>query len=114
RRTPKRADDRHSKSGVSPKATRCPCTALFRSGGGGAGVDGGEEAGDGGAAEAHGGDGHIGVAESAEFEGGVAVTRVARWRVGSRSEEHTSELQSRENHVCRLLLEKKQKQESTE
>src|SRR5690606_41939863 len=24
-----------------------------------------------------------------------------------RSEEHTSELQSRENHVCRLLLEKK-------
>src|SRR5690606_39692223 len=27
----------------------------------------------------------------------------------SRSEEHTSELQSRENLVCRLLLEKKQK-----
>src|SRR5690606_39729645 len=26
---------------------------------------------------------------------------------GSRSEEHTSELQSRENLVCRLLLEKK-------
>src|SRR5690606_39702587 len=25
---------------------------------------------------------------------------------GSRSEEHTSELQSRENYVCRLLLEK--------
>src|SRR5690606_41743217 len=30
-----------------------------------------------------------------------------RARVGSRSEEHTSELQSRENLVCRLLLEKK-------
>src|SRR5436309_11380573 len=29
--------------------------------------------------------------------------------VGSRSEEHTSELQSRENLVCRLLLEKKKK-----
>src|SRR5690606_42048818 len=29
---------------------------------------------------------------------------------GSRSEEHTSELQSRENLVCRLLLEKKKKQ----
>src|SRR5690606_39832823 len=29
-----------------------------------------------------------------------------RWR-SSRSEEHTSELQSRENLVCRLLLEKK-------
>src|SRR5690606_40070186 len=30
-----------------------------------------------------------------------------RWRFRSRSEEHTSELQSRENLVCRLLLEKK-------
>src|SRR5690606_39696980 len=29
----------------------------------------------------------------------------------ARSEEHTSELQSRENLVCRLLLEKKNKQE---
>src|SRR5690606_42065321 len=29
---------------------------------------------------------------------------------GRRSEEHTSELQSRENIVCRLLLEKKKKQ----
>src|SRR5690606_40294267 len=28
-------------------------------------------------------------------------------RFGGRSEEHTSELQSRENLVCRLLLEKK-------
>src|SRR5690606_39338946 len=30
-----------------------------------------------------------------------------RQRGGRRSEEHTSELQSRENLVCRLLLEKK-------
>src|SRR5207302_9340795 len=30
-------------------------------------------------------------------------------RHGARSEEHTSELQSRENLVCRLLLEKKKK-----
>src|SRR5207302_11228154 len=37
------------------------------------------------------------LAESGEFD-----------RVG-RSEEHTSELQSRENLVCRLLLEKKKK-----
>src|SRR5436309_10336935 len=29
------------------------------------------------------------------------------WFSGIRSEEHTSELQSRENLVCRLLLEKK-------
>src|SRR5436309_8912534 len=33
----------------------------------------------------------------------VALTRVS----AARSEEHTSELQSRENLVCRLLLEKK-------
>src|SRR5690242_21470525 len=31
-------------------------------------------------------------------------------RVGGRSEEHTSELQSHVNLVCRLLLEKKKKQ----
>src|SRR5690349_22059063 len=31
---------------------------------------------------------------------------------GRRSEEHTSELQSRRDLVCRLLLEKKKKQES--
>src|SRR5436309_10539976 len=33
--------------------------------------------------------------------------RSCRTTVRSRSEEHTSELQSRENLVCRLLLEKK-------
>src|SRR5436309_11989403 len=32
----------------------------------------------------------------------------------ARSEEHTSELQSRENLVCRLLLEKKKKQQEHE
>src|SRR2546430_13559310 len=30
-----------------------------------------------------------------------------RWALGARSEEHTSELQSQSNLVCRLLLEKK-------
>src|SRR5690606_40611341 len=34
---------------------------------------------------------------------------VCRVIVQNRSEEHTSELQSRENLVCRLLLEKKKK-----
>src|SRR5690606_39282571 len=34
---------------------------------------------------------------------------VIAWRLLKRSEEHTSELQSRENLVCRLLLEKKKK-----
>src|SRR5690606_40686910 len=38
--------------------------------------------------------------------GGGAVSVKMR---GDRSEEHTSELQSRENLVCRLLLEKKNK-----
>src|SRR5690606_41750922 len=33
-------------------------------------------------------------------------------RGGHRSEEHTSELQSRENLVCRLLLEKKKKRKT--
>src|SRR5690606_40469371 len=40
--------------------------------------------------------------------GGVRLLRVAETEVQRlRSEEHTSELQSRENLVCRLLLEKK-------
>src|SRR5690606_41294495 len=34
------------------------------------------------------------------------ISRSVKWQV-IRSEEHTSELQSRENLVCRLLLEKK-------
>src|SRR5690606_41544328 len=37
--------------------------------------------------------------------GGLLVDQ--RHAAGERSEEHTSELQSRENIVCRLLLEKK-------
>src|SRR2546430_12564347 len=40
-----------------------------------------------------------------------SVSRAARRtsRTGTRSEEHTSELQSQSNLVCRLLLEKKKK-----
>src|SRR5688572_32637811 len=36
-------------------------------------------------------------------------SRVVRYAAGCRSEEHTSELQSQSNLVCRLLLEKKKK-----
>src|SRR2546421_1918422 len=36
------------------------------------------------------------------------------WPFSSRSEEHTSELQSRSDLVCRLLLEKKKKKEKQE
>src|SRR5690606_40730494 len=42
--------------------------------------------------------------------GPLGDTAGRRWpRKSRRSEEHTSELQSRENLVCRLLLEKKNK-----
>src|SRR3989442_9741338 len=37
----------------------------------------------------------------------LVVVRVARGPIDDRSEEHTSELQSRPHLVCRLLLEKK-------
>src|SRR5438552_11480737 len=43
---------------------------------------------------------------------GAAVgERLSRPRHGDRSEEHTSELQSPDHLVCRLLLEKKKKKE---
>src|SRR3712207_8631556 len=47
--------------------------------------------------------------EQREAEGGShGEPRWERWGVGpARSEEHTSELQSRQYLVCRLLLEKK-------
>src|SRR5690606_41447023 len=38
-----------------------------------------------------------------------SLTNLWNGTVNGRSEEHTSELQSRENLVCRLLLEKKKK-----
>src|SRR5579883_3614329 len=41
------------------------------------------------------------------------VRQGRRQRLAGRSEEHTSELQSRENLVCRLLLEKKKKTDKT-
>src|SRR5690606_41043511 len=40
---------------------------------------------------------------------GSTTGPITAFNNGSRSEEHTSELQSRENLVCRLLLEKKKK-----
>src|SRR5690606_41549427 len=42
-----------------------------------------------------------------DHQSGAAAGRQRRVRLRPRSEEHTSELQSRENLVCRLLLEKK-------
>src|SRR5699024_12406041 len=45
-------------------------------------------------------------------EAGNAVTLIGQIGSLNRSEEHTSELQSRFDLVCRLLLEKKKKQHS--
>src|ERR1035437_10452139 len=42
------------------------------------------------------------------------ITIISAEDHGVRSEEHTSELQSRQNRVCRLLLEKKKKKKKTQ
>src|SRR3712207_8550962 len=91
-----------------PRSTLFPYTTLFRSepvqpglaDGGEVGVRGGHEppAGDGGDL------GQEGPAEAVVLQG--AVPGGAEDRTG-RSEEHTSELQSRQYLVFRLLLEKK-------
>src|SRR5690606_42102442 len=44
----------------------------------------------------------------------LSMIQLENMRRAARSEEHTSELQSRENLVCRLLLEKKKKNKSTQ
>src|SRR2546430_13504809 len=86
-----------------PRSTLFPYTTLFRSV-----LDRGPES-------------DLGVREELAHRGGEHVGgRVAqhvqclRVLVGEdRSEEHTSELQSQSNLVCRLLLEKKKKHNST-
>src|SRR5436309_8346298 len=50
---------------------------------------------------------------SSENQSQSLLTSAATQPGPRRSEEHTSELQSRENLVCRLLLEKKKKQHHT-
>src|SRR5258705_8852847 len=66
-----------------PRSTLFPYTTLFRSAGGQAGSD-----------------------HARRAQGFVSGAHEA---LGSRSEEHTSELQSLRHLVCRLLLEKKKK-----
>src|SRR5438445_1159490 len=76
-----------------PRSTLFPYTTLFRSGG-----------------------------RARAGRAGVAAGRAARSRghpphgarLATRSEEHTSELQSRQYLVCRLLLEKKKKNKETQ
>src|SRR5690606_39409186 len=63
----------------------------------------------------------LGAAGAAILVGGIIVASLAIWipslarrSLDRRSEEHTSELQSRENLVCRLLLEKKKKKQKND
>src|SRR2546428_944417 len=89
-----------------PRSTLFPYTTLFRSLG-----DGFDHGGGSASACAIGGpDLHRegALASGANSRDGHLLLRRPIWR-GVRSEEHTSELQSRSDLVCRLLLEKKKK-----
>src|SRR3712207_7223411 len=93
-----------------PRSTLFPYTTLFRSG-----VVPGHEAGDLGVAQVAEQDARAVVAGRGDgsthaqpFD--LAAHLHPRPTVAARSEEHTSELQSRQYLVCRLLLEKKKKQ----
>src|SRR2546421_4924439 len=77
-----------------PRSTLFPYTTLFRSGK--IGYHTRYEA----------------AASSSSDAGNASVGDRSIYTVGYRSEEHTSELQSRSDLVCRLLLEKKKKSTS--
>src|SRR2546430_13397576 len=80
-----------------PRSTLFPYTTLFRSVLEAEAVDPGTEAAV--------GDDLAGRLVARRLAGGLRVAEDAR--LALRSEEHTSELQSQSNLVCRLLLEKK-------
>src|SRR2546427_9608591 len=80
-----------------PRSTLFPYTTLFRS-------RSGPTAPAAGAGDAGGGAGH---------RGAHRLGRGHPAHAAARSEEHTSELQSQSNLVCRLLLEKKKKKRHT-
>src|SRR5256885_6841931 len=91
-----------------PRSTLFPYTTLFRSdtatsGGGGGGGGGGTGTGTPGTIYNWGFEGSTDVAASGAFVNSSLQPFLGR------SEEHTSELQSPCNLVCRLLLEKKKK-----
>src|SRR5258708_15485321 len=77
-----------------PRSTLFPYTTLFRSGRG---------------------DASVLVQERERCDGAVWLAGYPGRMIGmARSEEHTSELQSPDHLVCRLLLEKKKKQTPTQ
>src|SRR5438046_4763156 len=95
-----------------PSSTLFPYTTLFRSPGG---VGDGDGVADGKDQAAVGQDVAVGLLAAAAGVGGDVETLGGDGFEGlveeDRSEEHTSELQSLTNLVCRLLLEKKKKKE---
>src|SRR3712207_7111185 len=87
-----------------PRSTLFPYTTLFRSSEGGGG-----ERFVGGAVEVFGLDELPDAADPVPSEGALVELEAEVGALAGRSEEHTSELQSRQYLVCRLLLEKKNK-----
>src|SRR3712207_7814170 len=86
-----------------PRSTLFPYTTLFRSVSGVASVDAGARV----ARSTDGRIARVGVVFRDDPYESAALERVGTIRERLRSEEHTSELQSRQYLVCRLLLEKK-------
>src|SRR3712207_8074717 len=87
-----------------PRSTLFPYTTLFRSG-----VADGCAVGARGLGRLVGRDGDDRLGDVLDLDG-EGVRSLVAGGVGRRSEEHTSELQSRQYLVCRLLLEKKKKE----
>src|SRR2546430_7459230 len=82
-----------------PRSTLFPYTTLFRSSPGG---------------DAHAGRANAQALREEEANRVKRKSPVRKAAVGgARSEEHTSELQSQSNLVCRLLLEKKKKKQQS-
>src|SRR5690349_23258078 len=78
-----------------PRSTLFPYTTLFRSAA---------------APDAGPGHGRTSYRGGPGWRGSAGLAARPKWcRLAGRSEEHTSELQSRRDLVCRLLLEKKKK-----
>src|SRR3712207_7562506 len=96
-----------------PRSTLFPYTTLFRSAGPGA--DGGARPRPRRRPEPRRGEAEARAAPLADRRPGELPPERARGHPNRppRSEEHTSELQSRQYLVCRLLLEKKKKTEQT-
>src|SRR3712207_7851684 len=91
-----------------PRSTLFPYTTLFRSVGDDAGLAAGERPG----LVTEVADRHRQQGHGDPLTGGEQHVELPRRRQWRRSEEHTSELQSRQYLVCRLLLEKKKKNPS--